>query len=119
MRRWPPAGVSSCPKPLATEMVVKSVIEGIHFYKTEKSQNARDPEKVHETGKLRGAYRKRIIFTSSCLRRSLIPQQKAFRRFSIGRKEPTRARANPAQFIQTKIVEKLDKQGFIDGLYKK
>jgi len=28
-------------------------------------------------------------------------------------------KASPAQFIQTKFVEKLDKQGFIDGLYKR
>ena len=28
-------------------------------------------------------------------------------------------KANPAQFIQASIVEKLDKQGFIDALYKK
>ena len=28
-------------------------------------------------------------------------------------------KANPAQFINTKIVEKLDRQGFIDVLYKK
>jgi hypothetical protein len=28
-------------------------------------------------------------------------------------------KANPAQFIQASIVEKLDKQGFIDGLYRK
>ena len=28
-------------------------------------------------------------------------------------------KANPAQFIQTKVVEKLDKQGFIDVLYRK
>ena len=28
-------------------------------------------------------------------------------------------KASPAQFIQTKFVEKLDKQGFIDGLYRK
>jgi hypothetical protein len=28
-------------------------------------------------------------------------------------------KANPAQFINTKMIEKLDGQGFIDGLYKK
>ena len=28
-------------------------------------------------------------------------------------------KASPAQFIQSRFVEKLDKQGFIDGLYKR
>lgn len=28
-------------------------------------------------------------------------------------------KANPARFIDARFVEKLDKQGFIDGLYKK
>jgi hypothetical protein len=28
-------------------------------------------------------------------------------------------KATPAQFIQTRFVEKFDNQGFIDGLYKK
>ena len=28
-------------------------------------------------------------------------------------------KATPGQFINTKVVEKLDKQGFIDGLYRK
>jgi hypothetical protein len=28
-------------------------------------------------------------------------------------------KANPAQFVQTKMIEKLDKQGFIDGLYRR
>ena len=28
-------------------------------------------------------------------------------------------KASPAQFIQTRIIEKLDKQGFIDGLYQR
>ena len=44
-------------EPFATEMVIKSVIEGIHFYKTEKSKTPGDPEKVHEIGKQRGASR--------------------------------------------------------------
>ena len=42
-----------CANRCATEMVVKSVIEGIHFYKTEKSEDDRDPEKIHEAGKRR------------------------------------------------------------------
>ncbi|MGN6716622.1 MAG: hypothetical protein ACTHLX_04445, partial [Candidatus Binatia bacterium] len=28
-------------------------------------------------------------------------------------------KASPAQFMQTRFIEKLDKQGFIDGLYRR
>jgi hypothetical protein len=34
-------------------------------------------------------------------------------------KRPDAHKAKPAQFIQTTVIEKLDRQGFIDGLYKK
>ena len=34
-------------------------------------------------------------------------------------KRPDAHKAKPAQFIQATVIEKLDRQGFIDALYKK
>jgi len=105
-------------EPLATEMVVKSVIEGIHFYKTEKSKAPaimKKYMKLENNEELQEAYN----FYVKLLAEKPYPTAKGIQTILDWSKRADARKATPAQFIQTKFVEKLDKQGFIDGLYKK
>ena len=105
-------------EPFATEMVIKSVIEGIHFYKTEKSKS---PEilkkymKLENSDELQEAY----LFYVKLLAEKPYPTAKGVQTILDWSKRPDAHKAKPAQFIQTTVIEKLDRQGFIDGLYKK
>jgi len=105
-------------EPLATEMVVKSVIEGIHFYKTEKAKTPaimKKYMKLENNEELQEAYN----FYVKLLAEKPYPTAKGIQTILDWSKRADARKASPAQFIQTKFVEKLDKQGFIDGLYKK
>ena len=99
-------------------MVVKSVIEGIHFYKTEKAKTPaimKKYMKLENTEELQEAY----DFYVKLLAEKPYPTAKGIQTILDWSKRADARKASPAQFIQTKFVEKLDKQGFIDGLYKK
>ena len=105
-------------EPLATEMVVKSVIEGIHFYKTEKRKTAailkqymkmQDGEELDET----------YSFYVQLFAEKPYPSGKGIQTILDWSKRGDARKAAPTQFMQTKFIEKLDKQGFIDALYKK
>ena len=105
-------------EPATTEMVVKSVIEGIHFYKTEKVKTPailKKYMKLENTEELQETYN----FYVKMLAEKPYPSAKGIQTILDWSKRADARRANPGQFIHTKIVEKLDKQGFIDGLYKK
>jgi len=105
-------------EPLMTEMVVKSVIEGIHFYKTEKSKTQailKKYMKLENGDELQESYQ----FYVKLLAEKPYPTSKGIQTILDWSKRPDARKATPAQFIQTRFVEKLDKQGFIDGLYKK
>jgi ABC-type nitrate/sulfonate/bicarbonate transport system substrate-binding protein len=105
-------------EPLATEMVVKSVIEGIHFYKTEKTKTPaimKKYMKLENSEELQDAYQ----FYVKLLAEKPYPTARGIQTILDWSKRADARKANPAQFIQTKFVEKLDKQGFIDGLYRR
>ena len=105
-------------EPATTEMVVKSVIEGIHFYKTEKVKTPailKKYMKLENIEELQETYN----FYVKMLAEKPYPSAKGIQTILDWSKRADARRANPGQFIHTKIVEKLDKQGFIDGLYKK
>jgi len=103
---------------VTTEMVVKSVIEGIHFYKTERIKT---PAILKKYMKLENAeeLQETYNFYVKLLAEKPYPSAKGIQTILDWSKRPDARKASPAQFIQTKFVEKLDKQGFIDGLYKK
>jgi len=105
-------------EPVTTEMVVKSMIEGIHFYKTEKIKT---PTILKKYMKLENAeeLQETYNFYVKLLAEKPYPSAKGIQTILDWSKRPDARKASPAQFIQTKFVEKLDKQGFIDGLYKK
>ena len=105
-------------EPLSTEMVVKSVIEGIHFYKTEKRKTAAilkqymkmaDGEELDET----------YNFYVKLFAEKPYPSAKGIQTILDRSKRADARKASSAQFMQTRFIEKLDKQGFIDGLYKR
>ncbi len=105
-------------EPLAAEMVIKSVIEGIHFYKTEKIKTPailRKYMKLENADDLQETYN----FYVKMLAEKPYPTAKGIQTILDWSKRPDARKANPAQFIQTKVVEKLDKQGFIDALYRR
>lgn len=105
-------------EPLAAEMVVKSVIEGIHFYKTEKT---RTPVILQKYMRLENAeeLEETYQFYVRLLAEKPYPTAKGIQTILDWSKRADARRATPTRFIQTKIVEKLDKQGFIDALYRK
>ena len=105
-------------EPLATEMVVKSVIEGIHFYKTEKVKAPailKQYMKMESGDELQETYN----FYVKLFAEKPYPSMKGIQTILDWSKRADARKANPAQFVQTKMIEKLDKQGFIDGLYKR
>lgn len=105
-------------EPVATEMVIKSLIEGIHFYKTEKNMTPailKRYMKLENSEELQEAYQ----FYVKLLAEKPYPTAKGIQTILDWSKRADARKASPAQFIQSKFVEKFDKQGFIDGLYKR
>lgn len=105
-------------EPVVTEAVIKSIIEGIHFYKTEKVRTLailKKYMKIESAEDLEESY----SFYVKLLNAKPYPSAKGIQTILDWSKRADARRATPGQFINTKIVEKLDKQGFIDGLYRK
>jgi len=105
-------------QPLVTEMVVKSMIEGIHFYKTEKQKTIailKKYMKLENAEELEETY----SYYVKLIAEKPYPTAKSIQTILDWSKRPDARIASPGQFIQAKIVEKLDKQGFIDSLYKR
>ena len=105
-------------EPVTTEMVIKSVIEGIHFYKTEKNKAPailKRYMKLENSEELQEAYQ----FYVKLLAEKPYPTAKGIQTILDWSKRADARKASPAQFIQSRFVEKFDKQGLIDGLYKR
>jgi NitT/TauT family transport system substrate-binding protein len=105
-------------EPVAAEMVVKSVIEGIHFYKTEKIKTPailKKYMKLENAEELQDTYN----FYVKLLAEKPYPTAKGIQTILDWSKRADARKANPAHFINHGIVEKLDRQGFIDGLYRR
>ena len=105
-------------EPLATEAVIKSVIEGIHFYKTEKIKTLailKKYLKLENADDLQETYN----FYVKLLAEKPYPTAKSIQTILDWSKRTDARKARPGKFIETSIVEKLDKQGFIDGLYRR
>lgn len=105
-------------EPRVTEMVVKSVIEGIHFYKTEKRKTSailKHYMKMAGGEELDETYN----FYVNLFAEKPYPSAKGIQTILDWSKRADARKASPAQFMQTGFIEKLDKQGFIDGLYRR
>jgi NitT/TauT family transport system substrate-binding protein len=105
-------------EPGVAEAVVKSIVEGIHFYKTEKVRTSAILKKYM---KIDGAedLQESYSFYVKPLNEKPYPSIKGIQTFLDWSKRPEARKAKPAQFINSAIVEKLDKQGFIDALYRR
>ena len=105
-------------EPLLTEAVIKSIIEGIHFYKTER---VRTPAILKKYMKIASAedLQESYSFYVKLLNEKPYPSAKGIQTILDWSKRADARKATHSQSINTTIVEKLDKQGFIDGLYRK
>ena len=105
-------------EPTVSEAVIKSVIEGIHFYKSERVKTTAIMKKymqLENAEELLETYN----FYVKLLAEKPYPSAKGIQTILDWSKRADAKKASPAQFIQTKVIEKLDKQGFIDGLYRR
>ncbi|MBI4523685.1 MAG: ABC transporter substrate-binding protein [Deltaproteobacteria bacterium] len=100
------------------EKVVRSIVEAVHLYTTNKPATLRilkkylrlqDPEELEEAFS-------RFLNQSS---EKPYPTIKAVKTILDWSSHPNARTADPAKFIEPRFVEKLDKEGFIDALYKK
>jgi ABC-type nitrate/sulfonate/bicarbonate transport system substrate-binding protein len=82
-------------EPVAAEAVIKSIIEGIHFYKTEKVKTPailKKYMKIENAEDLQESY----SFYVKLLNEKPYPRQKAFKPFSTGRSERTHVKRRQA-----------------------
>jgi NitT/TauT family transport system substrate-binding protein len=105
-------------EPLVVENAVKSIVEAVHFYKTNKPATLRllkkylrleDPEELEE------AYSRFLAQSPE----KPYPTVKGVKLILDWSSHPNAKAADPAKFIEPHFVEKLDKEGFIDSLYRK
>lgn len=98
---------------------VRALVEGIHFYKTNKTaaltsigkfMRLEDPEALEET------YRQ---YAGRLTPRAPYPSPKGVRTIleDLGAKDPTARGANPADFIEPRFVRELEEAGVIKALY--
>ncbi len=98
---------------------MKALIEGVHFFKTEKNESmeimskymkVKDP-KVIEAG---------YDFHADVYEKKPYPAVGAIQAAleEIAHRNPKARQANPAQFVEPKFVRELDESGFIDSLYR-
>ena len=105
-------------QPIVTELVVKSVIEGIHFYNTEKAKTIailKKYMKLENADEMEETYN----YYVKLIAEKPYPTAKGIQTILDWSKRADSRSTSPSRFIQAKVVEKLDKLGFIDGLYRK
>ncbi len=105
-------------QPWIVEQVVKSVIQGIHFYKTnvagtvailKKYSRIESPEDLQE-------FYQRYL---SGLVEKPYPSIQSVKTFLAWSKNPKAKTSDPKLFVDSRFVEKLDREGFIDALYRR
>jgi len=101
--------------------VIRSLVEAIHFYKTEKEPsikimarylNTTDREALEET------YREVALKT---VPEKPYPTLAGIQTIldELAKKDPKAKAARPEEFVDSSFVKKLDEEGFIDRLYKR
>lgn len=100
---------------------VKSLVEGIHFYKTEKEPSIRIMSKYLQTND-----REALDETYNQIALKIVPE-KPYPTLAgiktilneLAVKNPKAKAARPEDFADSSFIKKLDEEGFIDRLYKK
>jgi NitT/TauT family transport system substrate-binding protein len=98
---------------------VKSIVEGIHFYKTNKARSIDimtkymrlDDRKIVEVGyeDVREAYQRKPYPTVKGIELALE---------ELSARNPNAKKAKPEQFYDPRFIKELDESGFIDRLYR-
>jgi ABC-type nitrate/sulfonate/bicarbonate transport system substrate-binding protein len=104
-------------EPAVVERVVKSIIEGLHVYKTNAPEALPVLKKylrIQNSEELEYVYQ----FYSNSMVEKPYPSTKSVQLFLDWSKHPRAKTADPKHFIDAGFVGKLDRQGFIDSLYK-
>jgi NitT/TauT family transport system substrate-binding protein len=102
-------------EPAVVEAVLKSIIEGIRVYKTNAGETLpilRKYLKIQNSEELQYVYKFYDLVAKP------YPSIKSVKLFLDWSKYPKAKTADPKQFVAHSFVEKLDRQGFIDSLYK-
>jgi NitT/TauT family transport system substrate-binding protein len=98
---------------------VRAIVEGIHFYKTNKERSIdvmakymrMDDRKIVEVGyeDVREAYQRKPYPTVTGIELALE---------ELGARNPNAKKAKPEQFYDARFIKELDDSGFIDRLYR-
>jgi ABC-type nitrate/sulfonate/bicarbonate transport system substrate-binding protein len=103
----------------AVRRFMKAIVEGVHFFKTQKTKSmeimakymrVKDP-RIIEVG---------YDFHAEVYEKAPYPAVAAIQAAleEIAHRNPKAREAKPAQFIETKFVRQLDESGYIDSLYR-
>ena len=102
-------------EPAVVEAVLKSIIEGLHVYKTNAAETLpilRKYLKIQNPDELQYVYKFYDLVAKP------YPSMKSVKLFLDWSKYPKAKTSDPKQFVDPSFVDKLDRQGFIDSLYK-
>ena len=99
--------------------LVKAIVEGIHFYKSNKKKS------MEIMGKYMRTEDSKIIevgydFTAEAYERAPYPSTKGIQLAleEIAQENPAAKKADVERFFDARLIQELDKSGFIDGLYR-
>jgi ABC-type nitrate/sulfonate/bicarbonate transport system substrate-binding protein len=102
-------------EPVVVEAVLKSIVEGLHVYKTNAAETLpilRKYLKIQNPDELQYVYKFYDLVAKP------YPSMKSVKLFLDWSKYPKAKTSDPKQFVDPSFVDKLDRQGFIDSLYK-
>jgi ABC-type nitrate/sulfonate/bicarbonate transport system substrate-binding protein len=102
-------------EPPVVAAVTKSIIEALHVYKTNAAETLPILKKYL---KIQNADELQYTYKFYDLVAKPYPSIKSVKLFLAWSKYPKAKTADPKQFVDPGYVEKLDRQGFIDSLYK-
>lgn len=105
-------------EPVLIDKVTRSVIEAVHFYKTNKSGASRILKKylrLENPDEIEDAY---LRFSTRFLDKPY-PTANSIKTILDWSRHPKAKGADPARFVAPQILEKLDKEGYFKALYKK
>ncbi len=101
--------------------VIRSLVEGIHFYKTEKEPSIKIMGKylgITDREALEETYREVALKTVPEKPYPTLPGIQTILD-ELAKKEPKAKSARPEEFVDSSFVKTLDEEGFIDRLYQR
>lgn len=101
--------------------LVKAIVEGIHFYKTQKEASLRSISKftkLTDTAALEEAYN---AYAIKFMQRVPYPALKGVETIleDLGKKNPKARAADPAGFVEPRFLKELESSGYVAQLYGK